>query len=239
MECTNTLLHNFSNEHFTYINQIFGDMSVRDIIMKIYKNPKYEFFPEPVETEAFESGFHHILISKKPEKNGEKKKLYCSVDFGFQNLSINKNDTLCQSYSLLQYLNIPIDKHYSYKDNSPIITEKSTMLVQREMINMYRKILKNKKFIKEFHFIDFENSFDENGEKMFRNYTKKNSPPLNLDSKEILKQVHKVLDEWEQYGYRFFMGTGKCKNKELVHDINTMLDEFKSKPSSTGKKTKS
>lgn len=241
MECTNTILEQFSNNHFTYINQIFGDGLVREIIMEVYPNDKYEFYPETVEDESgFESGFHHVLISKKTNKSGKKKILYCSVEKGYQDLTVNKNDTLCQSYSIMEYLNIHIDKYF--KEDSPYTNDEKSMLVQRDMIKTYReKLLKDDKFIEQFHTVDFEKSVDNDGKKAFRNYTKKNAPPLNMDSIKILEKVHNVLDEWEKYGYRFFIGKGKCKNKEKVEDLNTVLKriEMKSKSPQTDSKNKS
>ena len=41
--CTERKLINFSKKHYTYINQIFGDISVREIIKEIYPNDKFNF----------------------------------------------------------------------------------------------------------------------------------------------------------------------------------------------------
>ena len=39
--CTDALLESFSKEHFTYINQIFGDQTIRQIISEVFPNKKY------------------------------------------------------------------------------------------------------------------------------------------------------------------------------------------------------
>ena len=71
-------------------------MTVREIISEVFPSKKYEFDFEETGAE-FENSFHHILKNKKTDE------VVCSVNMGYQNISINKNDTLCQSYSLLNY----------------------------------------------------------------------------------------------------------------------------------------
>lgn len=100
--CTNAKLKIFSFEHLTYINQFFGDLSVRQIIDEVYKKKKYAFGVEETGDE-FEHSHHHFVINKRS------KQVVCSVNQGDQDLNINKNDTLCQSYSLLTYFGIPIN----------------------------------------------------------------------------------------------------------------------------------
>ena len=41
--CTETKLMTFSKKHYTYINQFFGDETVREIISELYPNDKYDF----------------------------------------------------------------------------------------------------------------------------------------------------------------------------------------------------
>jgi hypothetical protein len=125
---------------------------------------------------------------------------------------LNKNDTLCQSYSLLKYLGKDIDP---ITKNPELTPNKKIMEIHRQMIDMYRKILANPKFLREFSTVDFKNSKDASGHKIFRNYTKKNAPPLNMDSSAILTHITDVLGKWETYGYRFFIGSGKCPKKPI------------------------
>ena len=84
-KCSQDLLDAFSLEHFTFINQIFGDATVRQIIAELFENPRYEFGVEVVDNSAFDHGFHHILISKPIRSSAKRAKtipgtLYCSVE---------------------------------------------------------------------------------------------------------------------------------------------------------------
>ena len=42
-QCDDHLLGLFSKNHYTYINQIFGDQTVREIISEIFPNKDYDF----------------------------------------------------------------------------------------------------------------------------------------------------------------------------------------------------
>ena len=106
-KCSQQKLDYFKWKHLTYINQIFGDAGIREIISEVYPNKCLEFRVEKVtEGSGFEEGTdHHVLFDKI------KKKRICSVDtLKIQNTNINKNDTLCQSYTLLVYFNRKIYK---------------------------------------------------------------------------------------------------------------------------------
>ena len=128
----NKKLTEFSHNHYTYINQIFGDLTVRDIITELWTNKNdWKLVVEKAGNE-FESGFHHVL----EKKNNGKKIKWCSVQKGYQNMDVNKNDTLCQSYTLLKYRAISIDKKNSKKN-------------QMKMIKLYRTIMKKPQFQKE------------------------------------------------------------------------------------------
>lgn len=203
-KCTDELMEQYSLEHYTFINQIFGDATVREILMEVYPNKKYVFFAQHIDaSEMFEEGYHHVLVNPK----NQKEIVYCSVDMHHQRPTVNINDTLCQSYSLLKYLGKDLDLITKNSDLGPI---KKLMSIHREFIDMYRRILANKKFVREFTTVDFKNSKDAHGRKAFRNYTKNKSPALNMDSAEILTHIATVLDKWEAFGYRFFIGNGKC-----------------------------
>ena len=74
-DCTNEALEKFSMEHITYINQIFGDQTVRQIIKEVFPNRKFDF--GIVETgNEFEHSHHHFLIDKKTQQP------ICSVEQG-------------------------------------------------------------------------------------------------------------------------------------------------------------
>ena len=67
-ECTNPKLRIFSFEHFTYINQIFGDQTIREIIREVFPNKKYLFGVQQT-GEEFENSHHHVLIEKKNKRS--------------------------------------------------------------------------------------------------------------------------------------------------------------------------
>ena len=194
----------FSFEHLTYINQIFGDERIREIITESYA-PRDWYFAVVPTGEEFENSSHHVL--KKEGKNGETD-IWCSVDKRFQNTNINKNDTLCQSYSLMKYLNKHIYNNMKKR--------------QKEMIKMYRNIMVRP---------DFKEGLQERVEEMnkkikklnkktkkktnpdiWRDYTLKKKTYLNKDFTTLYDEILSILDKWEKYGYWYFIKDGKCPN---------------------------
>lgn len=187
-ECTDNKLKKFSLLHYTYINQIFGDMSVREIISEVFPNKKYGFKANPGSGE-FATSNHHVLVTTKDNK--EK----CSVGDKFQNININSHDTLCQSYSLLTYRKKKI--HRSQKER------------QMDMVKMYREFLENDEFIR---LLSDEVIDNPENKKLWRNFAsnkrKKGYVTMKIDS--IVKKISEVLDIWEAYGYYWFIGDGTC-----------------------------
>lgn len=240
MECTQELLDKYSLEHYTFINQIFGDATVREIIEKIFRNKKnknYKFFPEEVpEHGLFERGYHHILVNKK----NISETLYCSVTSRHQVPHKNIHDTLCQTYSMMKYLDKPLDEIF---DDESLKLRKKMFKIHYEMIKMYRELIENKRFIKEFNTIDFINTFEDDGRtKTFRNFTRKGNPALNLSSEKILENIKKLLDKWEMYGYWHFIGTGKCHKNRLIPKLENQIRKINNltkKKSTSTKKSKS
>jgi len=180
----------FSRAHMTYINQIFGDITVRQIIQELY--PK-EGVCLLVEQTGFH-GDHHVLA-----KHG---KTLCSVDMGYQDPHTDINDTLCQSYSLMSYLELPFDTTPSI-----FATIKQKYEKQMSMIKMYRNILKNKAFIKAF---SNEIVYEENNHLWEDTVNHNNAFYLIKKLKtgaRIINNIKKVLDAWEAFGWRYFIGT--------------------------------
>ena len=69
--CTQQKLDYFKWKHLTYINQIFGDAGVREIISEVYPNTFLEFRVEKVEPgSGFEHGTDHHILFDKSKKNG-------------------------------------------------------------------------------------------------------------------------------------------------------------------------
>lgn len=189
MECTKLKLHNFSLKHYTFINQIFGDMTVRSIISEVFPNDKYYFDVEEANDDFDNNSDHHILRRKTTNKS------VCSVKQGYQNLLKNKNDTLCQSYSLMTYFGIKI---------SPIRKKR-----QQDMCNMYRKILSNKEFLK---ILDEDILQVKANKNLWLNYAnKKTTEYLNMDIQYIRRSILNVLKTWEEFGYMYFMDEGECR----------------------------
>lgn len=183
----------FSRAHMSYINQIFGDITVREIIQEIYaKKGNLVVLKSGPE---FEYSNHHIY-------ENEQEKL-CSVALGYQDINVDINDTLCQSYSLMLYLEIPFDTMPS-KDAT--IEQKYNK--QMAMINMYRTILNNKKFIKVFN---NEIVFEENN-KLWTDWVNNRKPFYMIQKLKsgtrIINNIKNVLDIWEDYGWRYFVGDG-------------------------------
>jgi hypothetical protein len=192
MNCNSDDLETFSYEHYTYINQIFGDLTVREIISEIYPNKKYKFNVSP-SGPGFQNSFHHTLI----EKSKKKDKIICSVENEYQNTDININDNLCQSYSLLTYFNKPIDPDQKQR--------------QMDMIQMYRTILSDENFI---NILSQEVLHNSKKGFFWKNFKNDKNIPMNT---KIFTHINSTLDKWEDYGYWYFIGDGKCpKTPELT-----------------------
>jgi hypothetical protein len=227
--CTEDKLAAFSLNHYTYINQIFGDMSVREIIHDSATAPQRKYsFSESKLTQ----GKHHFLsYGKKP-----KEEMVCSMKTGIQKMGTNytkkqdKNDTLCQSYSLLFFFDHEIHK----VDPTDSLEEEITIKKNRQlqMIRMYRTLIRDltnpKKDFKsrldfqilsimrethaEYSRVDLP---DDKVPKIWMDYTQ---PPikrgvypyLNVELKKLFQNINRVLDDWEAFGYWYFIRKGTC-----------------------------
>jgi hypothetical protein len=184
MACTNEMLEKFSVEHFTFINQFFGDQTVREVIAEVFPNARYQFKIEEMGKE-FENSFHHVLIDIT-----KKNKRVCSIEKGHQDLAVDKNDTLCQSYSLMKFLGAPIKKNKIQK--------------QIDMVLMYDVLVRDKDFMKKLRdTIDIPNS-------AWIDYCKEGHPPIAMTEKTFLRKTREVLKKWKEYGYLYFIGDGTC-----------------------------
>jgi hypothetical protein len=195
LPCTNEKLIIFGRAHYSYINHIFGDESVRSIIQEIAGKPG-KLIVEKSGVE-FENSFHHVFKAGKTKAS-----IVCSGKEGYQAIDIDVNDTLCQSYSLMAYLDMPFDKTPS-KD----ATVEQKYSKHMSMIAMYRIILNDKAFVELFNTdIDYPeewiDTIDDTNE--FPIITKYKTGP------EILKVVERVLNVWEKYGWMYFVGDGTC-----------------------------
>jgi hypothetical protein len=188
-ECTKEKLQFFSREHFTYINTIFGDQTVRQIIKETMSpENSLEFDHYPITNGAFAGGIHHVLRTKTGE-------MICSVDNRYQNPNVNENDTLCQSYSLLTFFGVPLDN----KDHKQR---------QMDMIQMYRTILANENFRKTF----LTEVVHEGNKRYWKDELKSlgNRIVYIKMDKDLIKKINVCLNHWEQYGYMWFTKKGEC-----------------------------
>lgn len=211
--CANDLLIQFGRKHYTYINAFLGDQTVRDIIIHDVKknaNTRFQLYVEGTNTH-FEGNTHHVL---KDSENI----IHCSMTptdnvkhiyYGFQDLNVNKHDTLCQSYSLLLYYG----KLQKFKPDPS--NPESHRKVQMEMIKLYRNIIKNVQFKKK---ICSEGILSENNRKQWINIeeTVNSTKPISGNINTLIKKLHETLDEWEEYGYLWFTGNGTYSNNIII-----------------------
>jgi hypothetical protein len=195
LPCTNEKLIIFGRAHYSYINSIFGDQTVRSIIQEIMKKPG-KLIVEKSGVE-FENSFHHVFKAGKTKSS-----IICSGKERYQNIEVDENDTLCQSYSLMVYLGLSFDKTPS--DEATVEQKRSKHMA---MIAMYRELLNNDEFVEIFNSDltypeEWIDSIDDTNE--FPIITKYKTGP------EILKVVKRVLDVWEKYGWMYFVGDGTC-----------------------------
>jgi hypothetical protein len=200
--CSAEKLLAFSKKHYTYINQIFGDAGVRQIIEEEYPTT-WEFKVAKAGPE-FGNSFHHTVRDRE-----DPKLIICSGEDGVQDLNKNVNDTLCQSYSLMNFFEIPIQLSEDKGKLKQIYHETN----QRAMVQMYRDLLNGN--IENYEGIDFKEILtneilsDKRNKKLWRNFvTGKGN--LNMDPEVLFKNIEDLLDEWEDYGYWFFIGKGEC-----------------------------
>jgi hypothetical protein len=209
-ECDQEELERFSRDHFTYINQYFGNTGVKQIIMKVYPNKRYRLKREKG-TGEFAGTDHHLVYDK------ENKEDICSVSTEHQqNANIDKGDTLCQTYSILKYLHLTFpERGYSLPERTETIEYKIEK--QRIMIKMYRDLLSNERLVKKLtnelqypsdYLMDY--SINDSGKK-FDNL---------ITTEEWLKKIEELLNEWEKYGFYFFIKKGDCptSKKRKVED---------------------
>ena len=190
---TNKKLECFGKKHLTYINQIFGDITVREIISEVFPNSQYLFKVETAGEGFEENTDHHILYDVSNNQTICSTKLKCNGHI-CQDIRRDINDTLCQSYSLLVYRKKKIKKGKKER--------------QLEMIRMYREILNNELFIYKLNKEILSNIKNVG---IWTNFTKDRNGRCSLEMSErnILHQIHSVLNDWEDYGFMYFIGKGE------------------------------
>ena len=200
--CSAEKLLAFSKRHYTYINQIFGDATVRQIIEEEY--PTTWQFKVAKAGPEFGNSFHHTVRDREqPEL------VVCSGVDGVQDLNKNVNDTLCQSYSLLNYFEIPIQLSEEKGKLKQIYHETN----QKAMAQMYRDILNGT--LENYEGVDFKDILTneilrvKKNSKLWRNFVSGRGH-INMKPEILFKNIEDTLDDWEEYGYWFFIGKGEC-----------------------------
>ncbi len=182
----NAKLLQFGWTHYTYINQFFGDLEVREIIEQCFHKKDVRF--DHYDDDAF--GYHHYVINIQ---HGD---VICSIGEGVQNTDININDNLCSTYSLLAYFGVPFSK--------------SSHTNQLQMIAICHRILGDKHFRAS---VDARILTDPQERKRWENYRPRNNTNrvfyVKMDSDTFWKKIDNVLDEWSEFGHLYFIGDGK------------------------------
>lgn len=184
----NTRLYDFSWKHYTYINQFFGDLEVRDIIEAAFPHKYLEFqhYDDP------EFGFHHYVVDTRTDDP------ICSIGLGVQNTDINENDNLCATYSLMSYFRVPFS-------DDPKVN-------QMRMISLCHRIIKNKNFRAAVNATILTDPQETKRWEIYRPLTRKSTNRkyyINMNPDTFWNKLQDVLREWEQYGHIFFIGDGK------------------------------
>jgi len=152
------------------------------------------------------SGF---ALNRRGRRNVTDTSKICSVTLGYQDLSVDENDTLCQSYSLMAYLSVDFDM-----TPSADATIEQKFNKQLSMINMYREILNNPQFIKELDVL----VKNKNNKELWQDTVDDENPFFIIKkykkTKTIVDNIRRVLNVWEKYGWRFFVGDGKCPKEK-------------------------
>jgi hypothetical protein len=168
----------------------------------------------PEKGHSFHGYEHHVLF------NQNTKIRLCSAEQGVQNIDINNNDMLCQSYALLNYFNVPLDKL------KPAINEienaKITWTNQMKMIDLYDQLLADPRFITALtdFFKDINRGVLIKDPWISYQYhitgaNQGKEPKLKIINveKDLIKPIKTVLEQWRAYGYWFFIGEGVCHTK--------------------------
>jgi hypothetical protein len=215
-ECDPAKLISFGRKVYTYINGYFGNEGVRQIIMERYPSRKYVL--KTAHAEGFDDPTHHIVHDLETGQD------ICSARTTFQqNITEDTEDTLCQTYSLLMYMSyIFPDRDYSLPSR-PSPKSRDINLYKREkqqkMIKMYRDLLSDPTLIDALtsqlhHPSDYLFNFTQhdNGIKFKSKVT----------TREWLRRVSILLDEWEKYGFNYFINRGNCPpNKRKSEEVTT------------------
>ena len=177
-------LKRFGQRHYNYVNQMLGDKTTREVIGEQFANAS----GWKLETEEDEHyGAHHFCTRRRSSRRRTAK--WCSVDEGIQCIDTHPADVLCQSYSVLFYMG-KLGR-----------ASKLTKALQLRMIAAWREILKNTAVTEQII------SASKQGVKERRPVwgDRAGSNVALKRGKRSVAEIKKVLKEWEEYGWQYFM----------------------------------
>ena len=76
---------------------------------------------------------------------------------------------------------------------------------QMDIIKMFRTLLADVDFVM---FLDRDLISHKKNKKLWKDFTKSENKYIIMDINHILQNIKNVLDDWESYGYHFFIGKG-------------------------------
>ena len=199
-------LQRFSYRHMNYIGQMLGDITTREVITEVYDKKTWTLATEQDD----HYGAHHFCrrINRTAKQGGDMR--WCSVGEGIQCIDRNPTDVLCQSYSILKYMNEikPSDK-------------KLTKELQMRMIKTWRRILR-KKDVRE-QIMDSSKQVTSESTPLWTDHTPSDqtAQPIQRGDK-VVDAIRKILNEWESYGWRYFL---LRKNELPVATLKYLMHE--------------
>ena len=75
------------------------------------------------------------------------------------------------------------------------------------MVRMYKTLLNNEEFVKKLNDDILTNKKNKNIWVDYSNPTQY----LDMNVNNLVKNINTVLDNWNDYGYNYFIGDGDCK----------------------------
>jgi hypothetical protein len=109
----------------------------------------------------------------------------------------------------MSYFEIPIQASGKKEEQTEISQERNQM----SMVEMYRDILNGT--LENYEGIDFKEILTneilsvKKNKKLWRNFVS-GKGHINMDPTNFFKNIEDALDEWQEYGYWFFIGKGEC-----------------------------
>jgi len=207
----------FHRSFITFINQIFGDESIRNKIMELYPNNNLKIIDVIDEVnKVCEPRNHdndnnrHIVCQDKHTQNIIDSRSVSGNKV--QNNRLHPNDTLCQSYSILRYLS-GCDNWFDDNNYAPVYYSQSYATqkhyeLQLRIINMYKILLKNEDLCLEISCLDWC-IFNDDCERI----------PKNGDLRPGLLEWYMLDDDCEENEY-------VPENKDPIANIQNTLDNW-------------